>query len=70
MLAKTIAESLHPLAGDLDIGIAELVEAMREQGFDTVSSCQGHFRPNDFRHAKPNVVFVALHSIEAFDWLP
>jgi hypothetical protein len=59
-LAKSVSESLSPLAGELDAGISALVLAMREAGFETVSSCEAHFRPNDFKHAKPNVVFVAL----------
>jgi hypothetical protein len=69
MLAKSVAESLSPLAGELDAGIAELVTAMRELGFNTVSSCEGHFRPNDFRHAKPNVVFNVLDRGLLHGWI-
>jgi hypothetical protein len=60
MLAKSIAETVNPLAGELDPGIADLVCAMRQQGFDTVSSCDGHFRPGEFCKGKPNILFVAL----------
>lgn len=69
MLAKSVAESLSPLAGELDAGIAELVIAMRKHGFNTVSSCEGHFRPNDFRHAKPNVVFNVLDRGLLHGWI-
>jgi hypothetical protein len=68
-LAKSITESINPLAGEIDAGIAILVTAMREQGFDTVSSCEGHFRPQEFRHAKPNVVFVALDRALLHSWI-
>ena len=44
----------------LDEGIAPLVRLMRQLGFDTISSCEGHFRENDFRHVKPNIIFHAL----------
>jgi hypothetical protein len=60
MLAKSIAETITPLSGELDAGITDLVLAMRKYGFETVSSCEGHFRPNSFRRAQANVVFVAL----------
>lgn len=69
MLAKSVAESLSPLAGELDAGIAELVTAMRDHGFNTVSSCEGHFRPNDFRHAKPNVIFNVLDRGLLHGWI-
>ena len=69
MLAKSIAESINPLAGELDDGIALLVVAMREQGFDTISSCEGHFRSDEFRHAKPNVVFIALDRALLHSWI-
>jgi hypothetical protein len=61
MLAKSIAETINPLAGELDPGIADLVCAMRQQGFDTVPSCDGHFRPAEFCKGKPNILFVALY---------
>ena len=51
-----IDESVSPL----DEGIISLVTLMREFGFKTVSSCEGHFRENSFRHVRPNVIFVAL----------
>ena len=69
MLAKSIIESISPLAGELDAAIADLVHAMRAHGFETVSSCEGHFRPNNFRHAKPNVVFVALDRGLLHSWI-
>lgn len=68
-LAKSVSESISPLAGELDAGIAALVLAMRGAGFETVSSCEGHFRPNDFKHAKPNVVFVALDRGLLHSWI-
>ncbi|MCH8094595.1 MAG: hypothetical protein IH953_08370 [Chloroflexi bacterium] len=52
--------TVDPLSGEIEPGIAPLVEAMRRHGFNTVSSCEGHFRPNDFRHARLNVIFNAL----------
>jgi hypothetical protein len=69
MLAKSIAESISPLSGELDPEIADLVRAMREHGFDTVSSCEGHFRPGQFCKAKPNVVFVALDRGLLHSWI-
>jgi hypothetical protein len=42
---------------------------MRDAGFETVSSCEGHFRPNDFKHARPNVVFVALDRGLLHSWI-
>jgi hypothetical protein len=68
-LAKSITESLTPLAGALDPEIAALVHAMRSYGFETVSSCEGHFRPDSFRHAKPNIVFVALDRGLLHSWV-
>lgn len=49
-----------PLSGEIDENIAALVTLMREVGFSTVSSCEGHFRDNDFKHVRPNVIFNAL----------
>jgi len=69
MLAKSIAESISPLAGELDPAIADLVRVMRERGFETISSCEGHFKPDSFRHAKPNVVFVALDRALLHSWI-
>src|SRR5436190_21843260 len=69
MLPKSIAEIITPLAGDLDNGIADLVLAMRELGFETVSSCEGHFRPGEFCKGKPNVVFVALDRGLLHSWI-
>jgi hypothetical protein len=69
MLAKSVTESLSPLCGELDAEIAGLVMAMREFGFNTVSSCEGHFRPNDFRHAKPNVIFNVLDRGLLHGWI-
>jgi hypothetical protein len=69
VLAKSVGECVSPLAGELDPDIAPLVLAMRAAGFDTVSSCEGHFRPNDFKHARPNVVFVALDRGLLHSWI-
>lgn len=60
MLAKSILNCISPVDGELDTHIAKLVITMREMGFNTISSCEGHFRPNDYKHAKPNVIFCAL----------
>src|SRR5918911_1232113 len=68
-LAKSVSECISPLAGELDERIAPLVLAMRDAGFETVSSCEGHFRPNDFKHARPNVVFVALDRGLLHSWI-
>lgn len=68
-LAKSVGECISPLAGELDADIAPLVLAMRNAGFETVSSCEGHFRPNDFKHARPNVVFVALDRGLLHSWI-
>jgi hypothetical protein len=68
-LAKSVSACISPLAGELDEGIAPLVLAMREAGFETVSSCEGHFRPNDFKHAKPNIVFIALDRGLLHSWI-
>jgi hypothetical protein len=69
VLAKSVSECISPLAGELDAGIAPLVLAMRDAGFETVSSCEGHFKPGDFKHAKPNVVFVALDRGLLHSWI-
>lgn len=69
MIPKSIAESIGPLAGELDPAIADLVHTMREYGFDTVSSCEGHFRPGEFCKARPNVVFVALDRGLLHSWI-
>ncbi len=69
MLAKSIAETITPLAGGLDSEIADLVHVMRAHGFETVSSCEGHFRPNSFRHTQANVVFVALDRGLLHSWI-
>jgi hypothetical protein len=68
-LAKSISECISPLVGELDKGIAPLVLAMREAGFETISSCEGHFRPEDFKHTKPNIVFVALDRGLLHSWI-
>lgn len=69
VLAKSVADCVSPLAGELDAGIAPLVLAMRAAGFETVTSCEGHFRPGDFKHARPNVVFVALDRGLLHSWI-
>jgi hypothetical protein len=69
LLPKSISKIIEPLAGEIDQRIADLVSAMREQGFSTVSSCEGHFRPNDFKHVKPNVVFCVLDRGLLHSWI-
>ena len=55
MLTKTI--NLSPIDGEIDKLISGLVDKMRKCGFDTISSCEGHLRPDNFRHVRPNVIF-------------
>lgn len=69
VLAKSVNECISPLAGDLDAATAPLVMAMRESGFETVSSCEGHFKPDSFKHTKPNVIFIALDRGLLHSWI-
>lgn len=57
---KSIFDEIAVIDGEIEPGVAKLVEAMRGFGFDTVSSCEGHFSKDSFRHVRPNVVFRAL----------
>jgi hypothetical protein len=43
VLAKSVAESIRPLDGEIGVEIADLVHAMQAHGFETVSSCEGIF---------------------------
>lgn len=63
----TISKSIVSCQGEidesdtpLDEGIRELVMTMRQLGFVTTSSCGGHFRKDNFKHVKPNIIFTAL----------
>lgn len=69
LLAYSVTHSITPIDGDLEQGIAPLVIAMRRHGFNTVSCCEGHFRPADFRAARPNVVFTALDRGLLHSWI-
>lgn len=68
-LPKSIASCLSGINEDLEVGIAPLVLAMRQYGFITVSSCEGHFRPDDFKTARPNVVFSSLDRGLLHSWI-
>jgi hypothetical protein len=57
---KSICLLQDELSGEIDEKIKPLVMLMRELGFNTISSCEGHFRENDFKHARPNIIFTAL----------
>lgn len=69
ILPKSVSTSLSPVCGDIDSKIADLVHAMRAAGFSTISSCEGHFRPDNFKYAKPNVVFCALDRGLLHSWI-
>jgi hypothetical protein len=69
MLARSIEHSITPIDGELEPGIGQLVVAMRRHGFSTISCCEGHFRPEDFQTARPNVVFSALDRGLLHGWI-
>lgn len=48
--------SLPPIGRPLDPGIAPLVHALREAGFQTISSCEGHADAGGTRWSDPFVV--------------
>src|ERR1700677_4332967 len=68
-LPKSITQCLAPIDEQLEKGIEPLVLAMREHGFITISCCEGHFRPDDYRSARPNVVFTALDRGLLHSWI-
>jgi hypothetical protein len=68
-LPKSVSECLFAVTGQLDLNIAELVLAMRQVGFDTISSCEGHFALTSFKHVKPNVVFCCLDRALVHSWI-
>ncbi|MGO9570225.1 MAG: hypothetical protein ACLP5H_22070 [Desulfomonilaceae bacterium] len=48
------------LSGGIDKSIEPLVTLMRQLGFNTISSCEGHFQKDNFKHLKPNIIFHAF----------
>ena len=68
-LPKSVAELLVPIDDAIEASIEPLVDLMRQHGFITVSSCEGHFRPGDFRTARPNVVFSSLDRGLLHSWI-
>ena len=68
-LPKSITQCLAPINEQLEKGIEPLVLAMREHGFITISCCEGHFRPDDYRTARPNVIFTALDRGLLHSWI-
>jgi hypothetical protein len=68
-IPKSIVQCLTPIEDRLEIGIEPLVLAMRKHGFVTISCCEGHFRPEDYKTARPNVLFSALDRALLHSWI-
>jgi hypothetical protein len=68
-MARSVTQCIMPIEGELESGIEPLVLAMRQHGFSTISCCEGHFRPIDYRTARPNVVFAALDRGLLHGWI-
>lgn len=68
-MPKSIAELLAPVDGAIEVTIEPLVQLMRQYGFLTISCCEGHFRPDDFKTARPNVIFSALDRGLLHSWV-
>ncbi|MGO9120471.1 MAG: hypothetical protein ACLQPD_23010 [Desulfomonilaceae bacterium] len=60
IIPKSIRLFHDELSGEIDKNIEPLVTLMRELGFNTISSCEGHFQKDNFKHLKPNIVFHAF----------
>jgi hypothetical protein len=69
MIARSVAQCIAPIDDQLEFEIEPLVSTMRGHGFITISCCEGHFRPNDYRTARPNVVFTALDRGLLHGWI-
>ena len=66
-LPKTV--SVEPLSGKVDSRISPLVGEMRKRGFNTISSCEGHYRNDAPFTARPNVVFSAMDRGLLHSWI-
>jgi hypothetical protein len=54
---------------ELDKRIAPLVIKMQSTGFDTISSCEGHFQNGEYRHVRPNVIFQPIDRGLLHSWI-
>jgi len=57
------------LSGEIDKNIKPLVILMRQLGLNTISSCEGHFQKDNFKHLKPNVIFHAFDRRLLHAWI-
>ncbi len=68
-LAKSVKQEINDLDGEIDPQIANLVNLMRQFGFNTISSCEGHFYNGEYKHVRPNVIFNALDRGLLHSWI-